>query len=190
MTGRMTQTRQWTYDDYASLPDDGNHYEVIDGVVCMTPAAGTRHQYVAGKLHAALMEYVEQHRLGIVFYDVDLLFVSGQYLRPDIVFIPNDRMAGVVERGIESKPGLVVEVLSPSSHRYDRVLKPRRYRDFGVEAYWVVDPEDEIVEQYLLDQPPDTATIVSDVLRWQPEPSVPALELPLNLVFKGLELHG
>ena len=52
MTEPMTRTRQWTYDDYASLPDDGNHYEVIDGVVCMTPAHGTRHQYVVGKLHA------------------------------------------------------------------------------------------------------------------------------------------
>jgi Uma2 family endonuclease len=183
----MTQTRQWTYDDYASLPDDGNHYEVIDGVVCMSPAPGTRHQYVVGKLHAALMEYVEQERLGIVFYDVDVLFVSGQYLRPDIVFIPKDRMSGVIERGIESKPGLVVEVLSPSSHHYDRVLKPRRYRDFGVDEYWVVDPVDAIVEQYRLSQPADTAIIVADALRWQPDPNVPALELSLDLIFQDFE---
>jgi Uma2 family endonuclease len=67
------------------------------------------------------------------------------------------------------------------------VLKPRRYRDFGVDEYWVVDPVDAIVEQYRHSQPADTAIIVADALRWQPDPNVPALELSLDLIFQDFE---
>src|SRR5207253_6173538 len=82
-TGRMTTTRlNWTYADYASLPDDGNRYEVLDGEVLVTPAPGRRHQYVALELLARLKEYVDANGLGIIWYDIDLLFVEGQYLRP------------------------------------------------------------------------------------------------------------
>jgi hypothetical protein len=76
---------------------------------------------------------------------VDLLFVSGQYLRPDLLFVPGPPLAGITNRGVEQPPGLVVEVLSPTSGSIDRVKKPRRYGDFGVPEYWVVDPEERVV---------------------------------------------
>src|SRR5687767_570984 len=101
----------WTYSDYASLPDDGQKYEVIDGEVCVTPAPTLTHQEIAGRLYRALINYVEEHQLGRVFYDVDLLFVSGQYLRPDLVYVPAERSQALGDRGVEVTPGLVVEVL-------------------------------------------------------------------------------
>src|SRR5687768_910928 len=126
MSKPMPHAAEWTYERYASLPDDGNKYEVIDGIVCMTPAPGTKHQMVGAELFVALDAYVKAHRLGAMIWDIDLLFVAGQYLRPDMLFVRAADLSGLIERGVTAKPGLVVEVLSPGSSRYDRVLKPNR----------------------------------------------------------------
>src|SRR5688572_24396350 len=80
----------WTYSEYARLPDDGNRYEVIDGEVCVTPSPGPKHQRVAANLFRVLAEYVEREQLGEMLWDLDLLFVTGQFLRPDMLFVPRD----------------------------------------------------------------------------------------------------
>jgi Uma2 family endonuclease len=69
-----------------------------------------------------------------------VLFATGHFLRPDLVFVPADRRDGVSDRGIEVPPALVVEVQSPTSQTIDHVKKPRRYGDFGIPEYWVLDP--------------------------------------------------
>jgi len=175
-------TTEWTYAEYARLPDDGNRYEVIDGEVCMTPAPGPRHQQIAANLFVALRSYVQQHRLGELLWDVDLLFVDGQYLRPDMVFVPTGSLGGITDRGVESPPSLVVEVLSPHSRRIDRELKPPRYRAFGVPEYWVVDPLSRSVEVHRL-QASAHAEVVRDTLRWHPNPSVPEMSIAIDPLF-------
>jgi Uma2 family endonuclease len=173
---------EWTYSEYARLPDDGNRYEVIDGEVCMTPAPGPPHQMVASELLFILREYVRKHGLGEMHWDIDLLFVSGQFLRPDMLFVPTESAAGISDRGMEDTPGLVVEVLSPHSKRIDRIKKPPRYRDFGVPEYWVVDPVARTIERYRLaaDAAPE---IVHDVLLWQPSPDAQPLRLEVQKIF-------
>ncbi|MGQ0813080.1 MAG: Uma2 family endonuclease [Gemmatimonadota bacterium] len=116
MSGASTQ---WTYAEYARLPDDGNRYEVLDGEL--------------------LRSYVQEYDLGDMLWDLDLLFVSGQFLRPDMQFVPTSQEHLLTERGNEGRPGLIVEVLSPGSVRNDKVTKPARYADFGVPEYWVLD---------------------------------------------------
>jgi Uma2 family endonuclease len=178
-------TPEWTYSEYARLPDDGNRYEVIDGEVCVTPAPGPPHQRVGYRLFRVLSDYVERTGVGEMLWDVDLLFVSGQFLRPDMLFVPRDAAAGVTDRGMEETPGLVVEVLSPHSKRFDRILKPPRYRDFGMPEYWVVDPVARAIERYRLasDAAPE---VCRDTLSWQPDPNVPALELDVARIFPTL----
>lgn len=177
-------TPEWTYAEYARLPDDGNRYEVIDGEVCVTPAPGPPHQRVAARLFMILYEYVREHGLGEMLWDVDLLFVSGQFLRPDMLFVPADSAEGVSDRGMEVTPGLVVEVLSPHSKRIDRIRKPPRYRDSGVPEYWVIDPEARAIERYRLAA--DAAPEISHgTLAWQPDPDTPALQLEVARVFRS-----
>jgi len=175
-------TSEWTYAEYARLPDDGNRYEVIDGEVCVTPAPGPKHQRIAASLFVMLRSYVKEHRIGELLWDVDLLFVSGQYLRPDMVFVPKTSLGGITDRGVEAPPGLVVEVLSPHSRRIDLELKPPRYREFGVPEYWVVDPARRSVEvsRFGASMKPE---VVAGVLRWQPEAGVPALTIDVGRVF-------
>jgi len=78
-------------------------------------------------------------------------------------------------------PLLVIEILSPSSARADRIVKRRRYQRTGVPEYWVVDLDARVVERW---GPSDERpAIVDDLLIWQPVPGVAPLELKLPEVF-------
>lgn len=45
---------------------------------------------------------------------------------------------------------MVMEILSPSSLRNDRLIKLRLYQRAGVREYWIVDPENKAVQVLLL----------------------------------------
>jgi Uma2 family endonuclease len=182
---KRSSSAHWTYEDYARLPDDGNRYEVIDGEVLVTPAPTTFHQHVLFTLAIALRQYAERHGLGVVLPGVDVLFVSGQFLRPDIVFVPEPVRDGIKLRGIEKAPGLVVEILSPGSASIDRVKKPRRYGDFGVPEYWVVDPDERTVWvwRFVSSHEPERAI---DRITWQPNPHVEAFVMDLEQLFRPI----
>ncbi len=171
-----------TYDEFARLPDDGDRYEVIDGEVRVTPAPSPAHQHVLLRLSLALHGFVEDQALGVVLPGVDLLFVEGTLLCPDLLFVPNDGRAGITSRGVETTPGLVVEIVSPSSRATDRVLKPQRYRDFGVPEYWVVDPDARVVQVWRFGEDVDPTT-VHEVLTWSPPATTARLEIGIEGLF-------
>ena len=185
MTRPNAKPYEWTYAEYARFPDDGNRYEVIDGEVLVTPAPSTRHQHIAGNLYIRLREHVERHDLGFVLFDVDLLFQTGQFLRPDLVYVPKSGRAGLSDRGVEVAPGLIVEVLSPSSGSIDKVKKPARYGDFGVPEYWVADPDEAVVWVYDFRRGGEAVREDERVV-WRPEPAAPALEIELADIFAPL----
>jgi Uma2 family endonuclease len=174
----------WTYSDYARLPDDGNRYEVIDGEVLVTPAPSTHHQHVLGTLYMALRPYVERWKLGVVLLDVDLLFVTGQFLRPDLLFVPESARNGITNRGVEEAPGLVAEVLSPTSGAIDRVKKPRRYGDFGIPEYWVVDPEERVVWIWRFAAGATAPERVTERVGWSPKGADAPLVIELDALFE------
>lgn len=176
----------WTYSDYARLPDDGNRYEVLDGEVLVTPGPSPKHQDVLGTLLFKLRTFVEEQGIGLVFPDVDLLFVNGQFLRPDMLFVPTESRAGLTDRGVEQAPGLVIEVLSPSSSSIDRVKKPRRYGDFGLSEYWVVDPEQRCVWVWRFARGQNEPERVSDTLIWTPPNTTAQLEIEVPTLFRDL----
>ncbi len=161
-----TTPGEWTYSEYARLPDDGNRYEVIDGEVLVTPASAPHHQKVIARLMVMLIEYIEGRGLGWVFHDVDLLFVTGQFLRPDLVVVPAAGRGGITDRGIEVAPALVIEVLSPSSRTIDLVRKPRRYLEFGVPAYWVVDPFEGAIWMWDAQTGPEAPRRETGIAQW------------------------
>lgn len=186
-TGMDPKTRYtWTYDEYARLPDDGNRYEVIDGEVLVTPSPSPTHQHILLNLAFALRSYVEREAIGVVLPDVDLLFVEGQFLRPDLLFVPNAAREGITSRGIEGTPGLVVEILSPSSGSIDRVKKPRRYRDFGIPEYWVVDPQERAVWVWRFAAGATDAERVEGRLTWRPEGASAELVLSTEELLRAM----
>ena len=181
--------REWTYEEFARLPDDGNRYEVIAGYLYVTPSPETPHQVASGRFFIELSLFVtREHKLGEVLYaPVDVLLGPGDYLEPDIVFLRNEHKHYRTRRGIEGPPDLVIEILSPSSARQDRGVKRERYAHFGVPEYWIIDAERRRVEVYRLQEDPDQPTIVTDRLRWQPVEGGPVLELNVAELLADLD---
>ncbi len=150
--GEWPKQGAWTYDDYARLPDDGRRYEVIKGVLYMAPSPNTGHQYASGKLGTAMYIFVEQHRLGRVYFaPIDVILPGlANPIQPDILFIAQDRLNIIKKQTIDEPPDLVVEVLSPSSLTHDRRLKYETYEAAGIKEYWIVDVEHEVIEVFVL----------------------------------------
>lgn len=145
---------QWTYEDWVKLPDDGWRYEVIEGVLHMTPAPKPKHQRVLSNLNDAVKSFVHERALGEVFFTPIDVMLPGQEtpVEPDLVYIPAEQADMVGEDDIEGVPPLLVEVLSPSNWWVDRRTKFEFYAECGVQEYWIVDPEPAVrtIEVYQL----------------------------------------
>jgi Uma2 family endonuclease len=144
---------RWTYADYAALPDDGNRYEIIAGVLYMTPAPGTGHQSISARVVTFLVTHVEFAGLGRVFAaPVDVELAPDTVVQPDIVVVLSANLDRITPSRIIGAPDLVVEILSPGTAGYDRREKQDAYARAGVGEYWVVDPGAQTVELLTLDQ--------------------------------------
>ena len=82
---------------------------------------------------------------------IDVFFDKYNNTQPDILFIKKERQFIVTRDGIEGRPDLIVEILSPSTHKNDRISKKALYLKLGVMEYWIVDPIYQSVEVYLLE---------------------------------------
>jgi Uma2 family endonuclease len=181
--------REWTYAEFARLPDDGNRYEVIAGELYVTPPPETPHQVASGRFFIELSLFVtRQHNLGEVLYaPVAVLFGEGDYVEPDIIVLLNEHKHYRTRRGIEGAPDLIIEILSPSTASQDRGIKRERYAHYGVPEYWIIDADRRRVEVYRLQEAPDRSIVVKDRLAWQPVEGGPVLELDVRELLAGLE---
>ena len=186
MTMQKPKVR-YTYEDYCELPDDGNRYEVIDGVLYMAPAPLTRHQKIVRALFFILWPYIRDRGLGEVFdAPCDVLLSESDVFQPDILFVQTARTHIITERACEGPPDLVVEVLSPSTRRRDLELKHDRYAHFGVRGYWIADPETRtvLVLELVNGEYVERGTFgIGDEID---TPLIPGLIIPVAQVFEGI----
>lgn len=133
-----------TAEEWYELEDDGCRYELIDGVVCMTPSPLRKHGLVASLIARWLGDFVEKYALGEVAENIDVRLGKGLrggdlIYRPDVMFFRSGRIPDDAER-YELVPDLVVEVASVSTRRYDRETKKADYERLGVSEFWIIDP--------------------------------------------------
>ena len=145
---------QWTYQDWLRLPGNGTRYEVINGVLHMTPPPSTSHQSSSNRLANAMTNYVDAQKLGVIYTSPIGVRLPTQPvpLEPDIVFISAAHKEIVHKDYIEGIPDLLVEILSPSNWMYDRNEKFQLYQSTGVPEYWIVDYRAKTVEVFVLEQ--------------------------------------
>lgn len=130
-------------DEYLALPDDGFKYQVINGVVVMSPSPTPWHQSVQVELGTQLQNYLRSHPIARVFPDIDVRFAADLVYRPDLVVVLNERLPKPLRR-IDVVPDLIVEILSPGSEAMDERTKLADYARFGVKEYWIVSPIDPV----------------------------------------------
>jgi Uma2 family endonuclease len=140
MTAVMTLPwgRPLTADDYFALetPDDGRRYELLDGVLVVSPSPVVAHQWVSTQLVRALANACPSD-LRVFHAPLDLRLSDDTVVQPDLIVVPaTDALA----RRLSGIPVLAVEILSDSTRRYDLLLKRSRYERAGIPSYWLVDP--------------------------------------------------
>jgi Uma2 family endonuclease len=141
--GSVTLAEAWprpgepfTVDDLDRMPDDGHHYELLDGTLIVSPAPGAPHQRASAML-THILELGCPDEL-IVFPNVGVCIAANSALEPDAVVA---RPADVSGARLVRPPLLVVEILSPDSALRDLNLKKAAYERFGVPSCWVIDPD-------------------------------------------------
>lgn len=146
---RFPPDKVWTYDDLLAMPEptDGKRYEILDGVLVVSPAPATKHQRVLGNLHVMLRRCLHDTRIGEVFMaPFDVVLSKTRVAEPDLLVIAAQRRDILERRGVFGAPDLVIEILSPSNTKHDLVTKRRMYARSAIREYWIVDPEAEAVE--------------------------------------------
>ncbi|MDN5861654.1 MAG: Uma2 family endonuclease [Pseudonocardia sp.] len=128
--------RPFTVADLEAMPDDGNRYELLDGVLIVSPAPGWEHQEmgfaVARVLHAAC-----PRELRVVMAPFAVRTASDSEVQPDVLVA---RYVDLRSKHLPVAPLLVVETLSRSTALLDRNTKKAHYARMGVPSYWLLDP--------------------------------------------------
>lgn len=142
----------WTYDAYAALTDDGECYEIVQGVLVMAPSPEDIHQDVILEIAAYLREQIKLTHLGRLFVaPFDVMLTPKDVFQPDVLVVLNKHLERVQRKCVMGAPDLVVEVISPNSKLYDRVNKHTAYEQAGVPEYWLVDPHKRCIELFALE---------------------------------------
>src|SRR5688500_1925161 len=170
-----------TIDMLDDFPDDGTRYELLEGMLLVTPAPSYTHQIVATRL-ATMLTNALAGSAKVVAVGAIQRGKSTQ-LQPDVLVCPPEFRPTLDWRDIRGW-WLAVEVLSPSSRLYDRDVKRGAYLALGVREYWIVDPGDCSVEQWL----PNRAGGVraTEELRWRPAPLDREIVIGLGALFDGV----
>lgn len=126
--------------------------EFIDGEVVLHSPARNRHLDATRYIATLLGPFVDSHDLGTLKVEKCLVVFPRNDYEPDIVFFEKAKAATLKPDTMQFPiPDFVVEVLSESTEKRDRGVKFEDFEANGVEEYWLVDTEEETLEQYLLE---------------------------------------
>ncbi|GHV72004.1 hypothetical protein AGMMS49928_26830 [Spirochaetia bacterium] len=146
---------QYTYADYLDWDEDFRA-EIIDGVVYEMAPPITIHQRLVGRLYIKLANFLEGKTCEtfVAPFGVRLFPKKDRsdttVVEPDIIVVCDP--GKIDEQGCNGAPDLVIEILSPSTARKDRLIKFNAYRDAKVREFWIVSPEEKGIETYIFDE--------------------------------------
>lgn len=170
----------YTVDDLEHFPDDGNRYELLDGLLLVTPQAAAVHQVVASRIQGELSATLQKPGLAHVVGPGAVVRMPRTQLQPDILVYPA-RFSPMTDWRKITEHWLAVEVLSRSSRIYDREFKRDAYFALGLEQLWLVDWRDRSVE---VCTGKGRSRVVRDRIRWRIAGTEVVIDL--NEVFAGL----
>jgi Uma2 family endonuclease len=157
--------------------------EFINGEIIVHSPVKLEHT-IAGKLLLKLLDtYVQIYDLGFAGYEKMLICLSRNDYEPDVCFWKNEKSSGFARGQTKfPAPDFIAEVLSPGTEKTDRTIKRDDYAAHGVAEYWIIDPETEIAEQYVLDQGEYRLRVKADsgVLKCQ---VISGFDIPVRALF-------
>ena len=143
--------KRYTYSDYVTW-DDENRWELIDGIPYMMSAPNRRHQKLLGNLHAQFWNLLKGKPCEVYIAPFDVRLnadtLDDTVVQPDLLIVCNHSILN--DAGCAGSPDMLVEILSPSTSRYDRTLKFNTYLKSGIREYWIIDPETKTLAVHIL----------------------------------------
>ena len=138
-----------TVEDYLRTPD-GERWELLNGELhCMEPAPLSKHQILTTNLFRLLFISCKDD-VEMLPAPIDLYLSNNTVVQPDLIILTKSNYNVVTRRGVEGVPDIVVEILSESSFKKDRKDKLVLYQIHQIPEYWIVDPDNKLLEQYVL----------------------------------------
>jgi Uma2 family endonuclease len=145
------RTQRWTSHDLELLPDN-KQYNIVDGELYVSKQPDWQHQFVSGRLFAALQAWSDQTLAGMANLAPGVIFADDDDVVPDVVWVSLERLRTALQADgkLHSSPELVIEVLSPGSEnaRRDREVKLKLYSRRGADEYWIVNWQERRIEVY------------------------------------------
>jgi len=179
----MPASHYFTAADVLAMPEDGNKYEVVRGELLVTPMPRPLHEVVLARLRYEVTHYLGAHPVGFPFGAGDLSWTPDTLVSPDLFVVPMEE-ARTLRWATMRSLLLAVEVLSPSTARYDRFTKRRLYQEVGVPLYWLVDADAKLVEVWTPEAMFPAAETAS--ISWHPDGATAPLVINLEELFRPL----
>jgi Uma2 family endonuclease len=176
-----------TWTDFIALDEDDLR-ELIDGELLEVEVPTRAHERLVALLIHFLCAWAEEHGGETLGSGYKVRITDKRGVMPDVQFYRAGHEPRGQDQGLaRGHPDLVVEIVSPSSVRYDRVKKMTWYASIGVPEYWIVDPSARTLERLVLDA---GRFAIADALEggavFRPE-SFDGLEIPLSRLWKAVD---
>jgi Uma2 family endonuclease len=173
----------YTVEDLAHFPNDGNRYELLDGVLLVTPPPSVGHELVLSRIHQIIVIAVQLPGHAQVFTHGAIQLLPKTQLEPDLLVVPPNTSSNSKWHEIAGH-WLAVEVLSRSSKIYDREFKRDAYLTLGVREVWLVDRDDRSVD---VTRTRGEIETVRDTIVWHPPTLDLEVRVDLNDIFAGID---
>ncbi|MEW9676291.1 Uma2 family endonuclease [Lentibacillus sp. L22] len=151
--------RKYTYADYLSWPED-TRTEIIDGTPYLLTAPSRTHQKVLSELHRQLANFLVGKDCEVYPAPFHVVLDIGEQsedvenaeniFEPDITIVCDT--SKLDDAGCKGTPDMLVEIISPSTARRDKIMKFNKYEQAGVKEYWIVEPKEKIVSVFMLQE--------------------------------------
>lgn len=136
---------------WESLPE-GTLCQLINNNLIMSPAPKSIHQSILGKIFFEISKLLEDNKIGELYIaPFDVYLSKRNIFQPDLVFVANENLHLVEEKGLIGTPDIVIEILSPSISHIDLGEKRDVYENYGVKEYFIVDPNNKKVTSLILE---------------------------------------
>lgn len=136
---------------FYEIVEENKKMEFINGEIVFHSPVKLQHNR-ATKLFCKLLDtFVAKDNLGFVGIEKIMISLTRNDYEPDVCFFGSEKAKNFKNNQVQfPAPDFVVEVLSDSTAKHDRETKFQDYAAHGIEEYWIVDAENETVEQYFL----------------------------------------
>lgn len=148
---------QYTFNDLLAW-EENELFEIINGELFLMATPSTTHQMISGEIFRQIANYLAGKKCKVISAPFSVrLFEQNDdtpaevdtVVEPDISIICD--MDKLDTHGCKGAPDMVIEILSSSSLRHDRLVKLNLYQKAKVREYWIVDPENKAVQVFLHD---------------------------------------